>query len=207
MRLGFSSAEEGFRGECAAWLDVQMTGDFADIRGIANLTDKPERRRAWEQRLARDGWSCIGWPRMWGGRDATVGEQVIFAEEYARAGAPNRLNHIGVELLGPTLLALRHRRAKGAAAAAHRARARNLVPGLFRTRCGVGPVGRPHPRAPRRRRLGHRRAENLDQPRPIRGHDLRHRPHPARHRRDAAASASWSSICISRGSPCGRSAK
>jgi alkylation response protein AidB-like acyl-CoA dehydrogenase len=105
MRLGFSPAEEAFRGECAAWLQEQMNGDFADIRGIANLTDEPERRRAWEQRLARYGWSCIGWPSLWGGRDATVGEQVIFAEEYARAGAPNRLNHMGVELLGPTLLA------------------------------------------------------------------------------------------------------
>lgn len=105
MRLGFLPAEEAFRGECAAWLQEQMSGDFADIRGIANLTDEPERRRAWEQRLARYGWSCIGWPSLWGGRDATVGEQVIFAEEYARAGAPNRLNHMGVELLGPTLLA------------------------------------------------------------------------------------------------------
>ena len=105
MRLGFSAGEEAFRQDCANWLAVQMTGDFADIRGIANLTDKPERRREWEQRLAHYGWSCIGWPSIWGGRDATVGEQVIFAEEYARAGAPNRLNHIGVELLGPTLLA------------------------------------------------------------------------------------------------------
>jgi len=106
MKLGFSDMEEAFRRECASWLEEQMTGEFADIRAIANLVDKPERRRAWERRLAEHRYSCIGWPIAWGGRDATINEQVIFAEEYARAGAPNRLNHMGVELLGPTLLAL-----------------------------------------------------------------------------------------------------
>ncbi len=105
MKLGFSPEEEAFRAECADWLAGQMQGDFADIRGIANLVDAPERRRQWEQRLAECGWSCIGWPKQWGGRDASIACQVIFAEEYARAGAPNRLNHIGVELAGPTLLA------------------------------------------------------------------------------------------------------
>jgi alkylation response protein AidB-like acyl-CoA dehydrogenase len=105
MRLGFSPEEEAFRRECASWLVAQMEGDFADIRNISNLTDKPERRREWEQRLGAERWSCIGWPEKWGGRDASVAHQVIFAEEYARSGAPNRLGHIGVELLGPTLLA------------------------------------------------------------------------------------------------------
>jgi alkylation response protein AidB-like acyl-CoA dehydrogenase len=105
MKLGFSAADEAFRAECAAWLTDQMQGEFADIRGITNLVDQPTRRREWEQQLARHGWSCIGWPKQWGGRDATLAQQVIFAEEYARAGAPNRINHIGVELAGPTILA------------------------------------------------------------------------------------------------------
>ena len=105
MKLGFSAADEAFRAACAAWLTDQMQGEFADIRGITNLVDQPTRRREWEQQLARHGWSCIGWPKQWGGRDATLAQQVIFAEEYARAGAPNRINHIGVELAGPTILA------------------------------------------------------------------------------------------------------
>ena len=105
MKLGFSPKDEAFRAECAGWLQAQMTGDFADIRGIPNLCDKIERRKEWEQRLAAHRWSCIGWPEEWGGRDATLAQQVIFAEEYARAGAPNRINHIGVELAGPTILA------------------------------------------------------------------------------------------------------
>ena len=105
MKLGFSAAEEDFRAECAAWLNAQMAGEFADIKGITTLTAKAERRKEWEQQLAAHNWSCIGWPAEWGGRDATLAQQVIFAEEYARAGVPGRVNHIGVELAGPTILA------------------------------------------------------------------------------------------------------
>lgn len=105
MKLGFSAAEEAFRGECADWLQAQMAGEFRDIKGITTLTAKAERRKEWEQHLGAHGWSCIGWPKEWGGRDATLAEQVIFAEEYARAGVPGRVNHIGIELAGPTILA------------------------------------------------------------------------------------------------------
>lgn len=104
MKLGFSPAEELFRAECADWLNAQMAGEFADIRGISTLTAKAERRKEWEQHLGIHGWGCIGWPKEWGGRDASLAEQVIFAEEYARAGVPGRVNHIGIELAGPTIL-------------------------------------------------------------------------------------------------------
>ena len=105
MKLGFTPAEEEFRAEAADWLNAQMAGEFADIKGISTLTEKAERRKEWEQHLGENGWSCIGWPKEWGGRSATLAQQVIFAEEYARAGVPGRVNHIGIELAGPTLLA------------------------------------------------------------------------------------------------------
>ena len=105
MKLGFSPDEEAFRAEAAAWLKAELDDSFADVRGLTSLTDAPERRRNWEKRLGEAGWSCVGWPKAYGGRDATLAQQVIFAEEYARAGAPPRLNHIGIELAGPTILA------------------------------------------------------------------------------------------------------
>ena len=105
MKLGFSAADEEFRAECADWLNAEMAGEFKDIKGITKLTACPERRKEWEQRLGEAKWGCIGWPSAWGGRDATLAQQVIFAEEYARAGVPGRVNHIGVELAGPTLTA------------------------------------------------------------------------------------------------------
>lgn len=105
MRLGFTPEEERFRSEAADWLRDRLSGPFADLRGVSSHTARIERRLEWERELGRAGWSCTGWPAAYGGRDATLVQQVIFAEEYARAGAPARIGHLGVELLGPTLLA------------------------------------------------------------------------------------------------------
>ena len=54
---------------------------------------------------AAAGWTCLGWPVEYGGRGASVRQQVIFHEEYAKADAPARVSHVGEELLGPTVLA------------------------------------------------------------------------------------------------------
>jgi alkylation response protein AidB-like acyl-CoA dehydrogenase len=105
MKLGFSEAEEAFRAEAAAWLDAALSGPFADVRGVTSLVEQSDRRREWERHLGAARWSCVGWPSAYGGRDASLAEQVIFAEEYARAGGPARLNHVGIELAGPTILA------------------------------------------------------------------------------------------------------
>lgn len=104
MKLGFSPEDEAFRAEAADWLNAQMHGEFSDLKGLTGLTAAAERRKEWELKLGEDRWSVIGWPSQWGGRDATLAQQVIFAEEYARAGAPGRIAHMGVELAGPTIL-------------------------------------------------------------------------------------------------------
>ena len=104
MKLSFTPAQEAFRSEASAWLEAQLSGPFKDIRGITSQTASAQRRLEWEQVLGEAGWSAIGWPRKYGGRDADLAEQVIFAEEYTRAKAPGRLGHMGVELAGPTIL-------------------------------------------------------------------------------------------------------
>jgi alkylation response protein AidB-like acyl-CoA dehydrogenase len=104
MKLGFTPAEERVRSEAAAWLEGQLRGPFKDLRGESSMSGRFERRRDWERALGAARFSCIGWPEQFGGRNATLAEQVIFAEEYARAGAPGRLGHMGIELAGPTIL-------------------------------------------------------------------------------------------------------
>jgi alkylation response protein AidB-like acyl-CoA dehydrogenase len=106
MQLAFAPELKAFREEAADWLQSQLSGPFRAIRGQTNQVDNVEERRAWEQAMGEARWSVIGWPEQWGGRGASIAEQVIFAEEYARAKGPPRVGHLGVELIGPTLLAL-----------------------------------------------------------------------------------------------------
>lgn len=108
MDVRFSAADEAFRLEIRTWLDDNLVGDFAALRGrggSGDLEGAVDVRRAWEKRLADGGWTCVGWPKQWGGRGLELSQEVIFNEEYARSRAPGRLGHIGETLLGPTLIA------------------------------------------------------------------------------------------------------
>ena len=91
------------------WLERNLTGEFAGLRGQGGPGREHEhfeQRLAWNRHLAASGWTCLSWPAEYGGRAATLSQQVIFHEEYARSGAPARVGHMGEELLGPTVLAL-----------------------------------------------------------------------------------------------------
>ena len=102
------SEDEVFRAEIVAWLDAHLCGDYEAVRHRGGPGDEeadPVLRRRWEQELARGGWTCVGWPKAEGGRGLSIAQQVIFHEEYARAGGPGRMGHIGETLLGPSLIA------------------------------------------------------------------------------------------------------
>ncbi|MFJ9387615.1 acyl-CoA dehydrogenase family protein [Nocardioides sp. NPDC101246] len=108
MDLTYSAEDEAFRAEVREWLADHLVGEWAALRGTGgNGRDHEsyEGRLAWNRYLAEHGWTCLGWPEEHGGRGLPLFQQVIFHEEYARADAPVRINHLGEELLGPTLIA------------------------------------------------------------------------------------------------------
>jgi len=108
MKLSFSPEDERFREEVATWLRENLTGEFEQLKFRGGPGDEhmfPEERKRWEQKLAEGGWTCVGWPKEYGGRGCSIEQQVIFNEEYARAGAPGHVGHIGEGLAGPTIIA------------------------------------------------------------------------------------------------------
>ena len=103
--MRFTPQDEEFRAEVRAWLDANLAGAFAGLRGAGREHERYDERLAWNRHLAAAGWTCLGWPAEFGGRGASLARQVIFHEEYTRAGAPARVTIVGEELLGPTLIA------------------------------------------------------------------------------------------------------
>ncbi len=91
-----------------AWLRANLPEGFGQP-GYARPEDPAERvrfARWWQRRLFEGGWAGLHWPRAYGGRGATAIEQLLFAEEYARAGAPSLIDiGVGPGLVGPTLIA------------------------------------------------------------------------------------------------------
>jgi alkylation response protein AidB-like acyl-CoA dehydrogenase len=107
MDLHFTAAQERFRADARAWLTDRLEGRYTKVRGRGGPGDEHElfeERWEWERELGRDSWIGLGWPAEYGGRGATLLEQVIFYEEYARAGGPGRVGIIGEGLLGPTIV-------------------------------------------------------------------------------------------------------
>ena len=101
MDLSLSPAEETFAAEARDWLEANVE----TAPSFASLDDEIAWNRAWQARCAADRWVGIGWPADVGGRGATPVEIALFNMEYARAGAPQPVNRVGINLTGPTLLA------------------------------------------------------------------------------------------------------
>ncbi|NDK88105.1 acyl-CoA dehydrogenase [Gordonia desulfuricans] len=100
-------AADIFAAAVREWLEQNLVGEFAELKGRGGPGSEHEffaQRLEWDRHLAAHGWTCLGWPTRHGGRNATLEQRIIFHQEYARADAPARVNHLGEELLGPTLI-------------------------------------------------------------------------------------------------------
>lgn len=106
MDLRFSPAAEEFRGELRAWLALNLPEELADpdFPGFDSLDEEVRFLREWQAQLAAARWVGVHWPEEYGGRGAGVEEHYIFQEEMAAARAPEVINRIGVNLVGPSLM-------------------------------------------------------------------------------------------------------
>jgi alkylation response protein AidB-like acyl-CoA dehydrogenase len=104
MDFRLSPTEAEFRSQLVDWLstverpaglrDYGMTPTEADLGSAI----------AWHQLLYEAGYAGLSWPIEYGGRDASVVEQAIFAEETALAGVPRNRGTVGIDLAGPALM-------------------------------------------------------------------------------------------------------
>jgi alkylation response protein AidB-like acyl-CoA dehydrogenase len=100
MDFSYAADEEAFRSELRTWLERNPPGpEPEDPKAWVGYA------RAWQKKLADAGWCGVAWPREYGGRGATLIQQIIFQEELARAKAPQFIGLAGLTMGGPVLIA------------------------------------------------------------------------------------------------------
>ena len=81
MDFAFTPEDEAFRAELREWLETNVAefnaqGEIGSGTGEGILRTM-ERRKAWQRTLNEGRWAAINWPKEWGGREATVMQNVI----------------------------------------------------------------------------------------------------------------------------------
>ncbi len=115
MDFAHSPEDIAFRDELRQWLTDELpkflaewgehdSGDSAQDNGAHGIMGAMERRRAWQRKLNEGRWAAINWPLEWGGREATVTQNVIYSEEMARFRTPGIYNANGLWQIGPMII-------------------------------------------------------------------------------------------------------
>jgi alkylation response protein AidB-like acyl-CoA dehydrogenase len=106
MDFNFTAEEEAFRQEVKNWFKENLPPDWVNPE-VSLPEDHKERfewLRSFQRKLHDKGWAGLTWPKEYGGKGASLMEQLIFEEEMARAEAPPIVGRGGIALLGPTLM-------------------------------------------------------------------------------------------------------
>ncbi|WP_009475552.1 acyl-CoA dehydrogenase family protein [Rhodococcus sp. JVH1] len=102
MELADSPDEATFRAEVRKWAEKAVpTLPWPEP---VDLVDKVPFWQQWQRLLFDSGYGGMSWPQEYGGQAADPIRKAIFTEEMDRVGAPERLNTIGEDFAGPTII-------------------------------------------------------------------------------------------------------
>jgi alkylation response protein AidB-like acyl-CoA dehydrogenase len=102
MRLALDPEEQRLRDEVRAFLDEQCP----DPESLPHDLDaRIAALREWQRQLYEAGYVGRAWPAAFGGGGRPTAEQIVVDRELAAAGAPELVAVVGLDVLGPALLA------------------------------------------------------------------------------------------------------
>lgn len=106
MDISFTLEQESFRRTFRRWLKDNLAPDWGGLRFTGPDDDRAnaELQKAWERKLYAAGYQGIHWPKEYGGQGLTLVEHLIVNEELGRMSAPEGINTMGKELVGPIIL-------------------------------------------------------------------------------------------------------
>jgi alkylation response protein AidB-like acyl-CoA dehydrogenase len=101
MRVSLNDSEQELRAEIREFLDANAPA-AADIP--IELDQQVDFLRGWQGRLKDARLVGLSWPHKYGGRGASLSEQMVANAEMARARAPQLVGYVGVDVVGPTIV-------------------------------------------------------------------------------------------------------
>jgi alkylation response protein AidB-like acyl-CoA dehydrogenase len=101
VKLSLTSEERELR---ARVRDFLRSSSAAFSTLPARLDERIEVLREWQALCYREGYVGRTWPAEFGGAGRPAVEQIIVDQELAAAGAPEFINVVGLDVLGPSLL-------------------------------------------------------------------------------------------------------
>ena len=104
MQLTFDADVEAFRAEFVAFLDKHLPDDAEAVQRSRSSSDVPPWARRWQRLLFDHGWLLPGNPPEFGGRNATMLEQYVHAEELSRRRIYQSFNPQGVGIIAASIL-------------------------------------------------------------------------------------------------------
>ncbi|WAJ44093.1 acyl-CoA dehydrogenase family protein [Mycobacterium sp. Aquia_216] len=105
MDFSYPAELEQFRVDLRDWLSANLTEELVAARRASGRDGATfEMLRGWSATMSDAGWAAVSWPKEYGGRGATVLEQLVYTEETTRARAPMPLNVIGMNNIAPAIM-------------------------------------------------------------------------------------------------------
>jgi alkylation response protein AidB-like acyl-CoA dehydrogenase len=102
MRLSLNHAELRIRDEMRAFLSEHLP---SPDEIPSDFDERVKFLCGWQRKLYEARLVNLTWPEEYGGRGATLMEQIVANQELARAGAPPLIGEVGLEVVGPTIVA------------------------------------------------------------------------------------------------------
>src|ERR1019366_3438637 len=105
MDFNYSPEDEAFRQQFRGWLAANIKSVPPSRELLAEEGDDTWHEAVgWHKKLNEGKWIGISWPKDYGGRGASVLQNIIYHEELERAGTGVPFTGMGISLLGPTLI-------------------------------------------------------------------------------------------------------
>ena len=106
MDYNFTEEQNTLRNEMETFFEAEMKNappGVGEGESIYNTDEAWAFNRNMAKTLSEKGWLTMAWPKEYGGRGASIIDQMIFTEVQAACGAPG-VDVFGVKMFAPTLM-------------------------------------------------------------------------------------------------------